>query len=229
MKYRYIWFDLGMTLVETPIETLYRQVLKAFDIHRDAAEIRRAVYLTDKEFMRRYPHILGTQPAHFMPWYLGILNYNLGVRLDLEENYRIFADAQSRMGLKWRPVPGAHELLRRLKGQGVGLGLISNWDHTCRRVLADNGLDALLDVTVVSSEVGIEKPNPEIFRMALETAGVRAEEAMYVGDNYYDDVVGAGGVGIKCLLIAPYGRLGLEEISHRATIRSIEEVRDYLE
>lgn len=229
MKYRYIWFDLGLTLVRTPVEELYQTVLQVFGVRKNKEEIARAVYLADKEFMRCYPHVLGTDPAHFMPWYLGVLNYYLGIRLDLQESYRIFTDTRERMRMEWRLIPGASEMLKSIKKQGVGVGLISNWDHTCRRVLSDNGIDTLLDAAVISSEVGVWKPDPGIFQLALKAADIRAEEALYVGDNYYDDVIGAGKVGIKCLLLAPYGRLGMEEIDYDLVITGLGEVANYIE
>ena len=229
MKYRYIWFDLGLTLVKTPVEELYQQVLQVLNVQKSKDEIARAVYLADKEFMRCYPHVLGTDPAHFMPWYLGVLNYYLGIRLDLQETDRVFRVTRERVPLEWRLIPGAAEILKSLKKQGLGIGLISNWDHTCRRVLSDNGIDMLLDAAVISSEAGVWKPDAGIFQLALKAADTRAEETLYVGDNYYDDVIGAGKVGIKCLLLAPYGRLGMEEINYDMVIPGLEEVPNYIE
>lgn len=229
MKFRYVWFDLGLTLVRSPFEELYNQVLAAFDVQKEEDEIKRAFYLTDKEFMRNYPHVLGTLPAHFMPWYLGLLNYKLGLRLNIEETYRIYTKLKEGLSLKWRLIPGVAEMLKELRQRGVHIGLITNWDASCRSVLNANNLDGWLDITVISSEVGIEKPEKAIFQMALDEAGAEAEEVLYVGDNYYDDVVGAGQAGIRSLLIAPYGRLGIEEINHEYIISNIKEVADYLE
>lgn len=229
MKYRFVWFDLGLTLVKSPADAVYQLVLKNFGVQRDVEEIARAVYITDKEFMRRYPHVLGSEPQKFLPWYLGVLNFNLGIGLNLEEVYHEFVNVRQQIGLQWRLYPGAAELLADIKQRGVGVGLISNWDHTCRQVLNDNGIDLLLDEMVISSEIGVEKPNPEIFRHALKHANVSAEQSLYVGDNYYDDVVGAAQAGIRCLLLAPYGQAGMEEISHEFIISSLREVLDYIE
>ena len=229
MKYRFVWFDLGLTLVHNNIEELYQQVLAAFGLYRSHGDIGRAVYLANKEFMRRYPHVLGTQPDHFMPWYLGVMNYHLDIRLDLEENYRIYKQALRESNLRWRLIPGALEVLEALKRQNVGIGLISNWDQSCRSVLKENGIDAFVDLAVISSELGIEKPDALIFTAALEAAGAAPDEALYVGDNYYDDVVGAAKADIKSLLIAPYGRLGIEEIEYTPVISGIGEVLAYIE
>ena len=69
--------------------------------------------------------------------------------------------------------------------------LISNWDPSCRSVLEQNGLTPYLDPILVSSEVGVEKPDRRIFEKALELSGEDPRECLYVGDNYYDDGVGA--------------------------------------
>ena len=63
-------------------------------------------------------------------------------------------------------------------------------------------LAQLLEIPVVfSSEVGCDKPDPDIFLAALKKAQVKPEEAVYVGDQYDLDVVGARGVGMKAVLI----------------------------
>jgi putative hydrolase of the HAD superfamily len=56
--------------------------------------------------------------------------------------------------------------------------------------------------------VGVEKPDPRIFRMALERMGIEPEDAVYVGDVYEIDVVGARAAGMRAYLIDPLMRLG---------------------
>jgi putative hydrolase of the HAD superfamily len=79
---------------------------------------------------------------------------------------------------------------------------------------------------VTSREVGANKPEPAIFLAALERAGVSAPEAVYVGDQYQTDVLGARGVGIKPILI---DRFDLEsEASDCPRIHSLMELPAYL-
>lgn len=229
MKIKSVWFDLGLTLVYTPVDEIYRQALSTFGIGKEPEDIKRAFYLADKTFMRDYPHVLGTDPAHFMPWFLGIVNYHLGIRLNLAETAVAYRQARESLQAGWRPIPGAVELLTELKRRGIHTGLISNWDTSCRRVLQENGLDSLLETVVISSEVGVEKPDPRIFETALRQTGFDPVQTLFVGDNYYDDVVGAGKCGIRCLLLAPFGKLGMEEIDYHPTLLTIGEVLNYLE
>jgi putative hydrolase of the HAD superfamily len=66
-----------------------------------------------------------------------------------------------------------------------------------QRDLDEMGVLERLDFTVFSSEVGKRKPHPDIFRRALEALEVAPEEALFVGDRLYEDVRGAGEVGMS--------------------------------
>lgn len=229
MKYHSVLFDLGSTLVYSPADKTYPYVLNAFGVQKDPEEIKRAFYLADKTFMRDYPHVLGTNPECFMPWFLGIVNYYLDIRLNLEETFRSYQRVCRNMNLGWLPVPGAIDLLKELRQRGVHTGLISNWDSSCRSVLKKNGLDSLLDTVVISSEVGVEKPDSRIFETALRMTDFAPEQTLFVGDNYYDDVIGGSTCGIRCLLLTPFEKLGVEEIDYSSTLHTISEVMNYLE
>lgn len=228
MNYKYIWFDLGMTLVESQRGMRYQRLLYSLGTKRSQEEIDKAYHFADKLFMREYPHVLGQSPEQFLPWYIGVLNYRLRVQLPILEVYKRLMESQNE-GKRWRLIPGAAETLKRLKSRGCHTGLISNWDGSCRRVLRENGLDALLDTVVISSEAGMEKPEEGIFRLALEQAGASPEESLYVGDNYYDDAVGAAKAGISCVLINPYGREGIEELAYPRVIPAVSALEEFLE
>ncbi|MGH3131135.1 MAG: HAD family hydrolase, partial [Gaiellaceae bacterium] len=94
----------------------------------------------------------------------------------------------------------SHALLESLRARGLRLGLVSNafdpgW--LLRRDLELMGLAERLDVAVFSSEVGKRKPHPLIFERALEALGVAPEHALFVGDRLYEDVRGAGELGMR--------------------------------
>jgi putative hydrolase of the HAD superfamily len=103
----------------------------------------------------------------------------------------------------WQParVLGAttHALLDSLRERGLKLALVSNafdpgW--LLRRDLEQMGVAQRLDFAVFSSEIGLRKPHPEIFRRALEAVGTEPERALFVGDRLYEDVRGAGELGM---------------------------------
>jgi putative hydrolase of the HAD superfamily len=104
--------------------------------------------------------------------------------------------------------PGAADGLASLRRAGLVVGCISNSDGTVARLLADVGLGDQLDPIVDSGAVRVEKPDPEIFRIALRRAGVEAAAALYVGDLFPVDVVGARRAGMEPVLLDPLGRYG---------------------
>lgn len=93
-------------------------------------------------------------------------------------------------------------LLEALRDRGLKVALVSNafdpgW--LLHRTLAEMGLADLLDFAVFSSEVGKRKPHPAIFERALVEVGVRADEALFVGDRLYEDVRGAAELGMRTI------------------------------
>lgn len=109
-------------------------------------------------------------------------------------------------GDAWRPCPGAVETLRDLKGRGLKIGLVSNYDGRLHRVVAELGLAPFFDAVVVSSEAGWAKPSPRIYAAALAAVGVAPGEALMVGDRPQEDVAGATAAGLRALLYDPRGR-----------------------
>jgi FMN phosphatase YigB (HAD superfamily) len=91
-----------------------------------------------------------------------------------------------------------------LKQRRLTLGLISNIDRDIMPFCQELGIAPYLDLVVTSQEVDSDKPHPPIFLAALKRASVEASEAVYIGDQYNVDIVGARGVGIKAVLIDRY-------------------------
>jgi putative hydrolase of the HAD superfamily len=209
----FVFFDIGLTLLSPRGASTYQEVLHGLGFQVELAAIERAFHLEDKRFMREFPGVFGNPHYSAMPWFLGGVNYRLGVRTDLCAAAALWRERQQRGGPYWVLFPEAREVLGELRRRGFGLGVISNWDSSARGLLAGNGLEEYFDPIVISSEVGCEKPAPEIFRIALERARLRGEQCLYVGDNYYDDAVGCRKVGMRSLIINRFGRLGTEEIT----------------
>lgn len=112
---------------------------------------------------------------------------------DLSRRYR------ARYRTLRRPVPGAPELLRRLHGRAV-IGIVTNNQVAEQEEkLVTFGLRDLVDLLVVSEGVGVAKPDPEIFRIALERANAAAEDAVMLGDSWALDVLGARSAGIRAV------------------------------
>jgi putative hydrolase of the HAD superfamily len=125
---------------------------------------------------------------------------------------------------------GAHQpetpaALGRLTAAGFRIAVISNSDGRAASTLERNGLLRYFEFVIDSGEVGVEKPDPRIFRLALDRLGVPAHDALYVGDLYEVDVVGARAVGMQAALIDPEGVQGERDV---LTLRSVAELADHL-
>jgi putative hydrolase of the HAD superfamily len=223
-----IWFDIGYTLLYNLREPTYQQVLREHGAEVSEQDLVHAFHWVDKIFMREYPGVLGKDPRTYSPWYLGTLNYHLGLRLDLCKVFTRWRDLQDATKDYWRAFDFAHAVLQRLKNRGCCLGIISNWDHSARAILTRQGLADYFEPIIISSEVGIEKPDERIFRLALEKVGVPASRCLYVGDNYYDDAIGAMKVGMPSLIINRFERKGIGEIDGHTVIQDIREIEKYL-
>jgi putative hydrolase of the HAD superfamily len=113
----------------------------------------------------------------------------------------------------WRqPIPDSVEALRLLQDRGVTMGVVSNARGQIEQVLAMSGVCQVgegpsvpMRCIVDSHVVGIEKPDPGVFRPALDALGVSPERVLYVGDTASIDVVGARNAGLHPVLLDPYG------------------------
>ena len=99
----------------------------------------------------------------------------------------------------WRCAEGAAEALTALRANGLGTGMVSNFDHRLPPLLAELGLAPLLDTVVLPADAGAAKPDPRIFALALSRLGVRSDQAVYVGDDAEDDIAGAWRAGLRVL------------------------------
>jgi HAD superfamily hydrolase (TIGR01549 family) len=95
--------------------------------------------------------------------------------------------------------------LEKLKERGYLLGVLSNRDESYSGYLAERGLGEFFSLAIFAGETGMYKPNPGVFHYLLEKAGVSAEESIYVGDNYYADVVGSREAGMTPVLLDVHG------------------------
>jgi putative hydrolase of the HAD superfamily len=135
--------------------------------------------------------------------------------------------------LRFAAYPEAKSTLAALRARRVRLVVLSNWDISLHAVLAEAGLDRLLDGVICSAEAGVAKPAGEIFDAALALASVPAGEAVHVGDSYAEDVLGARAAGIEPVLLArppgDSGLLGSDGVAPAGDVRTITSLAGLLE
>ena len=95
--------------------------------------------------------------------------------------------------------------LEALRAMGLRLTVVSNANGTLRAHLERLQLARWFDCVLDSCELGVEKPDPRLFEIALERSGARPESTIHVGDLYHVDVVGARAVGLRAVLLDEAG------------------------
>jgi len=119
-----------------------------------------------------------------------------------------------------RPVPGAPEFVRRMAAR-ARVGMVTNNEYREQEEkLRFLGLSDVVDPLVVSAKEKVAKPDPRIFRIALEREGFRASETVMIGDSWRNDVLGARGAGIRPVWFNRFGQA-------RPTRHRADEIRSF--
>ena len=119
----------------------------------------------------------------------------------------------------------AYTLLESLKSSGYILGVVSNREKPYPEDIKKIKMDGYFKFTLAGGEVNSYKPDGIIFERALELAETSADETMYVGDNYFADIIGARCAGLRPVLYDPTNLFPDEDC---ATIRSFAELPELL-
>jgi HAD superfamily hydrolase (TIGR01509 family) len=108
----------------------------------------------------------------------------------------------------WSLVPtGLGAALHRARAAGVRVAVVSNSEGMLAALFQRLGVADALDLVVDSGLAGFEKPDPRIFRVALDRFGVPPQRALHLGDNYATDVLGARAAGVRVALVDPHAHL----------------------
>jgi putative hydrolase of the HAD superfamily len=210
-----VLLDAGGTLVRLDFEWM-AETVSALGAEVSAAALRRA----EIEGRRRYDRSRGRRPAPGEPdpplgtvgdveAYFGGTLAGAGVPDALiPEALARFRARQAGPGLWTRPMEGARTALDGLGALGLRRAVISNSDGRAEMHLRDCDMLRGLEFVVDSHAVGIEKPDPRIFRVALDRLSLAAERALYVGDIRSVDEAGARAANLRFVLLDPYGDYG---------------------
>jgi putative hydrolase of the HAD superfamily len=121
------------------------------------------------------------------------------------ELLRTAIEAQHRGWLGARRLhPKAHWLLQEVRARGLRIGIVSNTFDPPDLLHADlvsDGVTERVDAIVFSSELGLRKPAPEIYRAALDALDVEPANALFVGDRVREDVQGPAALGMRTCLV----------------------------
>lgn len=208
MPLKTVFLDAGGTLLaeRPPREEIYAEVARSFGIEADGARLAGLMAEAHDALPVRGPAGFRYGDRWFAAYIERVFVHGLGLdpaRLGAvtEALFERFSDAAT-----FRLFPGALELLDALRAEGLRVAVVSNWGTRLRRVLAGLGLAERLDAVLCSAVEELEKPDPALFRRALERVGGRADEAVHAGDHPEKDVAGARAAGLRAVLVDHAGR-----------------------
>jgi len=206
-------FDAGGTLIHPDWERLARLAAGVTGREFKSEELRRAL----SEYLKAPTAQKGRH------WTFRGMYCSLGV--DEEACGRVIElldEEHVRRHIWCGPDPEAARVIEELKGAGLLVAVVSNTeDGRALDALEAAGLARHFDLVLDSHLVGCRKPEPAIFRLALERLGVEPHEAAFVGDSYEADAMAARAAGLRPVLLDP---LGLHEGCDCPRIRGLSEL-----
>ncbi len=215
MDWKGIFFDAGETLLypHPSYAEVFAEVLREHGHRVDPAAVQEIVSASSERFNEilssEEARLWSTSPDRSRTLWDSIYRWFLAdVGIAASEHDRLVDALYTRFTdvASYRLHPDALPTLDRLRGTELTLGLISNFEEWLERLLEQLEVHHYFDVTVISGIEGVEKPDAKIFQIALDRAGLRAEDAVYVGDNPVFDVDAARDVGMFPVLIDRRGR-----------------------
>jgi len=218
-----VLFDAGGVLLDLDYAFLKR-LLEARHVHTTVSELSASESIARTTIDRRVRE--GGRSSEAWRDYFRILLTRVGAPPEgTEEIIDTLAEAHQRVGLWTVAIEGAVATVRALKDAGHRLGVVSNAEGRVERDLDGAGYAGLFETVVDSHLVGFEKPDPEIFRIALERMSVGPETAVFLGDVPAVDIVGARAAGLTAVLL---DRHDLYATVDAPRLRSIAELPDWL-
>lgn len=208
-----VFFDLYNTLVGfyPPRQVVQAEAGRSFGLDLEPGGILRGYvdadnFMTHQNARKHYGRLNSVDQAVFFARYEQLVLHGAGVEADVDFAGRMWERVQQ-IPYKLIPYDDAVPALNAIRARGLKTGAISNLDVDLENLSKELGLGTYLDCKVSSRIAGAEKPDPRIFRFALDRLGVRPEEAIHVGDQYHGDVVGARAAGMGAVLLDRDGLL----------------------
>jgi putative hydrolase of the HAD superfamily len=227
-----VFFDLYHTLVryEPPQEELEAKALKDFGINTNPELFNRPMVMANEFIYQEIARCPLSQRSKeetiaLYTQYQRIVLKEAGIEAD-ERLVLAMLGKMQQFRMKLVLFDDVAPTLNDLKSRGLILGLISNVERDLTATINELGLPSWLDIVVTSLDAGFNKPQPEIFEEAMRRAAVQPSKAIYVGDQYQVDCVGANHAGMKGILLDRSSYY--EEITDCPRIRSLAELTGYL-
>jgi putative hydrolase of the HAD superfamily len=236
MAIKAVFFDWFNTLAryEPARDEAARQVLHEFGFEVPLAKIQQAILVADKAWFEenaRTPVRTRNTAEQAKTYARHQQTILIEAGVDISGQPELMKKIITRMqtitsAMHFVLFEDAAPALQSIKRKNLLIGILTNLDRDMKPLCRELGIEPYIDVIVTSGEIGVDKPNPLIFQAALQRAKVNAAEAVLVGDQYKNDILGARGVGMKPILI---DRLDQStDITDCPRLKSLTEVVDHL-
>ena len=208
-RYDAVLFDMGHTLVyfDPPEMAVIHAAMREAGIDRSVEEMATAMQAVWGEYYRDAANAtFPATPDYDRQTQLRLMRgflHQLGLTVDDEllATYERLVDSRFSRPGAMRTFAEVPDVLAKLREQGYRLGIISNWSWNLRDRVAQAGLNGHFEIVWASAYAGCNKPHPGIFFQALVQMDLSAGRALYVGDSYAHDVVGARSAGMDVALL----------------------------
>jgi HAD superfamily hydrolase (TIGR01549 family) len=204
------WFNT-LAYCEPPREEVHSRVLRDFGINITSEKLispllKADIYFFDENIKSPIHRRKLEEKQDVYIRYEEIILSEVGIKTDrstLEKIY-IQGDLTFNKIADFAIFKDVLPALKSLKERRFILGLLTNLDKDMNALCRRLGIAPYIDFTVTPSEAKADKPDPAIFQTALNKAGVKANEAIYIGDQYKSDILGARNVKMRAILIDRY-------------------------
>ena len=206
IKYDAVIFDLYGTLVDNP----EGPGLKLEAYNRALEEIASTLRVPMDEFVQLWRSTVDLRMTGVFPsteGYIIRLCHELGINPEADQVARASRMRLEQIRRQLVPRRDSLETLIQLRGFGYGIGLISDCTWETASLWPETSLAPLLDAAILSCQVGVRKPAPQIYELTCAQLGVVPDRCLYVGDGASDELAGAARMGMEPIRISvPYER-----------------------
>ena len=225
-KINVVFFDAGNTILFINFKVI-KKILEENGIKTSLTDLKESELkwrTSLEENIEEFQHL---KDKEILPFYFSLILKSMNLDKETEEHVVSEIIKRHKKKMLWSIFPSSvYKVIKELRKRDYLVGIISNSDGRLVNQLKSMKIWELFDTVVDSREVGVEKPDPEIFKIALNRLNAQPEEAIYIGDIYSIDIKPAQRIGMKAILFDPgdfFGHL------HCPRIKRIKDVFDFLE